>query len=111
MFIRTFIIAALVITGFAASYAQAEGFIRSDHEQGAVISVTNGAQVWVPGYWQVHGHHHVWVEGYWKQPVYRQEYYTQQYYTQQPYVQQYYRHQHYGHHGYRAKQRRDHIFH
>ena len=96
MFIRTFIIAALVITGFATSTAQAEGFIRIGNEPEVGISITNGS-VWVPGYWQGHGRHHrVWVEGYWEQPVYRQ-----QYYTQQPYYQQDNQQQYYGDRGYR----------
>ena len=95
MFIRTFIIAALVVTGFAASNAQAEGFISIGHEQEVEVSVTSGS-VWVPGYWQGRGHHHVWVDGYWQQPVYRQ-----QHYTQQPYLQQEYREQYYGDRGYR----------
>ena len=97
MFIRIFTIAALVMTGFAASNAQAEGFIRIEHEPEAVISVTNGARVWVPGYWEDDGHHRSWVAGYWERPVYRQ-----QYYSQQPYVQQYYRQQYNGNRGHRG---------
>ncbi len=27
-----------------------------------------GGAVWIPGYWEWHGHHHVWVGGHWSAP-------------------------------------------
>lgn len=97
MLIRTIVTIILSATAFVSSAVQAEGFVRIEHNPGAVISVSDDHDdaEWSPGYWETVGHRRVWVEGYWIVERPRQQYRQQQYY-QRSYSQPRYYQKSYG---------------
>jgi hypothetical protein len=73
MFIRTVVIAALLVSGFVAVPAQARVDVSLDLNYGpppprvVVVPPPRYASVWSPGYWAWDGRHYVWIEGRWLQ--------------------------------------------
>ena len=71
MFIRTAVIAALVVSSFVAVPAQARVDVSIDLSppppRVVVLPPPRHDSVWSPGYWAWDGRHHVWVEGRWIQ--------------------------------------------